>query len=339
MTLTRLRRLPSSPPHAPNRSERRLHRRSSDEVVRSAAPPFSCTGNSDDSEQRPKSPPRCGCGREPSCRSRTCTPRFPETPSLLSLGAARRWLLAAQARAHPVQRSSDGRRSGHAPRRRGAAPPVCPREHPGGGGPCRVRFDVAATGTLGRSTRSVRQVERRFCKRYRQGFPALPLTVVEFHPDATTATVVERLGAAGPAAVPSTALPAYMAAIPTDRAAIETLAADDAVASIYPATTDLVAGGALMCEGLVSLLGLVAKLSATVATAWMGWPEDLENSTYTVAGCAILGPSFAGSRARKSDVMVRARRCAMAPGGRGQERNGNHLRWAARSRRRLPVCA
>jgi regulation of enolase protein 1 (concanavalin A-like superfamily) len=100
-------------------------------------------------------------------------------------------------------------------------------------------------------------------------FPAYPLTVVEFHPDTTRASVNERLGAAGTTALPSAAFPAYMAAIPTDRAAIETLAKDDAVAWIYPGTTDLLSGSALMCEGLTSPAGIVANY-ATVGDGWDG---------------------------------------------------------------------
>ncbi len=67
-------------------------------------------------------------------------------------------------------------------------------------------------------------------------FPAYPLTVVEFQPDVSQATVIERLAAAGTALVRSKAFPRYMAAIPTERAAIEALANDDAVAWIYPGT-------------------------------------------------------------------------------------------------------
>jgi Matrixin len=123
-------------------------------------------------------------------------------------------------------------------------------------------------------------------------FQQYPLTVVEFHPDATAATVSERLGAAGTSAIPSTALPAYMAAIPTDRTAIETLAADDAVAWIYPATTDLLAGGALMCEGLVSPQGLVANF-ATVGDGWDGLGLKTVNlSYYLLAKSQDLGPAL-----------------------------------------------
>jgi hypothetical protein len=123
-------------------------------------------------------------------------------------------------------------------------------------------------------------------------FQQYPLTVVEFHPDATAATVVERLGAAGTTAIPSKALPAYMAAIPTDRPAIETLAADDAVAWIYPATTDLLAGGALMCEGLVSPQGIVANY-ATVGDGWDGLGLKTVNlSYYLLAKSQDLGPAL-----------------------------------------------
>ncbi len=125
-------------------------------------------------------------------------------------------------------------------------------------------------------------------------FPVYPLTIVEFHPDATAETVVERLGDAGTAPVPSRALPAYMAAIPTDRTAVEALASDDAVAWIYPATTDLIAGGALLCEGLVSPQGLVANY-ATVGDGWDGSGlKSVDLSYYLLAGSRDLGPSQQG---------------------------------------------
>jgi matrixin len=130
-------------------------------------------------------------------------------------------------------------------------------------------------------------------------FPVYPLTVIEFHPDATAAVVLERLGAAGTAPVRSSALPAYMAAIPTDRAAIESLAADDAVAWIYPGTTDLIAAGALMCEGLMSPQGLVANY-ATVGDGWEGAGLKSVNLTYyLLAGSKDLGLALqAGEIAR-----------------------------------------
>jgi hypothetical protein len=99
--------------------------------------------------------------------------------------------------------------------------------------------------------------------------PAYPLTVIEFQPDVSAATVLERLTDAGTAPVRSKALPRYMAAIPTDRAAIEALANDDAVAWIYPGTTDLIASGALICEGVNRPEGIVANY-ATVGDGWDG---------------------------------------------------------------------
>jgi hypothetical protein len=130
-------------------------------------------------------------------------------------------------------------------------------------------------------------------------FPAYPLTVIEFHPDATPAIVAERLGAAGTAAVPSKALPGYMAAIPTDRTAIETLAADDTVAWIYPGTTALISSGALMCEGLLSPEGVVANY-ATVGEGWDGSGLGTASlSYYLLKGSSDLGPSLqAGEIAR-----------------------------------------
>jgi hypothetical protein len=100
-------------------------------------------------------------------------------------------------------------------------------------------------------------------------FPAYPLTVIEFQPDVSPATVLERLAAAGTAAVRSKALPGYMAAIATDRATIEALANDDAVAWIYPGTTDLIASGALICEGVNGAEGIVANY-ATMGDGWDG---------------------------------------------------------------------
>lgn len=100
-------------------------------------------------------------------------------------------------------------------------------------------------------------------------FPAFPLTVIEFHPDLGAASVRERIALAGTAAVGPTALPGYMAVVPTDRAAIDRLAADPSVAWIYPATTGLVGAGTLLCEGLLSPQGLVANY-AVVGEGWDG---------------------------------------------------------------------
>ncbi len=163
-------------------------------------------------------------------------------------------------------------------------------------------------------------------------FQQYPLTVVEFHPDATTATVSERLGAAGTSAIPSKALPAYMAAIPTDRAAIETLAADDAVAWIYPATTDLVAGGALMCEGLVSPLGLVANY-ATVGDGWDGLGLKTVNlSYYLLAGSRDLGPSLqAAELARALTSWSRYADVRWRPAAAANEARSVTVFWGARS--------
>ncbi len=110
-------------------------------------------------------------------------------------------------------------------------------------------------------------------------FPAYPLTVVEFHPDLTAATVRERLGLAGTAAIGPSSLPGYMAVVPTDRAAIDRLAADSTVAWIYPATTELVSGGTLLCEGLLSPEGLVANY-AVVGEGWDGGGAGAVNLSY-----------------------------------------------------------
>ncbi|MEN3337277.1 MAG: hypothetical protein V7647_953 [Acidobacteriota bacterium] len=162
-------------------------------------------------------------------------------------------------------------------------------------------------------------------------FPVYPLTVVEFHPDANAAVVAERLGAAGTAAVPSTALPAYMAAIPTDRAAIETLAADDAVAWIYPATTDLVAGGALLCEGLVSPQGIVANY-ATIGDGWDGAGlKSVNLSYYLLAGSRDLGPSLQGTEiARALTEWSRFADVRWRPAARANETRSVTVLWGPR---------
>ncbi|MDQ3213519.1 MAG: hypothetical protein M3Q85_12645, partial [Acidobacteriota bacterium] len=123
-------------------------------------------------------------------------------------------------------------------------------------------------------------------------FPFYPLTVIEFHPDVARTIVQERLAAAGTAAVASSALPGYMAIIPTDPTAIAALAAEDAVAWIYPGSTDLIAGGALICEGLITPEGVVANY-ATVGEGWDGSGlGSAALSYYLLAGSTDLGPSL-----------------------------------------------
>ena len=99
---------------------------------------------------------------------------------------------------------------------------------------------------------------------------------------------------AGTAALPSSALPAYMAIIPTDPTAIAALAADDAVAWIYPGTTDLLAGAALICEGLLTPEGIVANY-ATVGDGWDGSGlGSAALSYYLLAGSTDVAQSLQG---------------------------------------------
>lgn len=94
-----------------------------------------------------------------------------------------------------------------------------------------------------------------------------PLTAIEFHPDVAPADVADRLLRAGVAPIPAAHLSPLVALIATDRTAIETLAADGAVAWIYPATTSSISTGALVCEGLLTPQGVVANYAA----AGNGW--------------------------------------------------------------------
>lgn len=121
-----------------------------------------------------------------------------------------------------------------------------------------------------------------------RGAPLYPLTAIEFHPDLGSDGVAARLTAAGVVNVAAPHLPAHVALIPTDRIAIERLSADDGVAWVYPATSDVVAGAALICEGLVGPQGVVANY-ATVGDGWDGpgyGPADL--SYFLSAGSADL---------------------------------------------------
>ncbi len=128
--------------------------------------------------------------------------------------------------------------------------------------------------------------------------PRYPLTAIEFHPDLTRDAVTARLTAAGVARVPAAHLPAHVALIATDRRAIADLAADDAVAWLYPAAADSV-GAALVCEGLVSPHGLVANY-ATVGDGWDGPGSGAADLSYFLsAGSIDLDPPLqAGEIAR-----------------------------------------
>lgn len=102
----------------------------------------------------------------------------------------------------------------------------------------------------------------------RDGFH-YPLTVVEFQPDVTAAEVAVHLADAGTSAVPRASLPGHIVIVPTDRAAIERIAANESVAWIYPATSDVTAAGARLCEGLVAPEGIVAEYAVT-GEGWDG---------------------------------------------------------------------
>lgn len=162
-------------------------------------------------------------------------------------------------------------------------------------------------------------------------FPAYPLTVVEFQPDVSQATVIERLAAAGTAPVRSKALPRYMAAIPTERTAIEALANDDAVAWIYPGTTDLISSGALMCEGVNSSEGIVANY-ATVGDGWDGsglGPVSL--SYYLLKGTTDIAVSLqAGEIARALTEWSRFVDVRWAPAPRAGEMRSLTILWGPR---------
>jgi regulation of enolase protein 1 (concanavalin A-like superfamily) len=99
-------------------------------------------------------------------------------------------------------------------------------------------------------------------------FPVHPLTVIEFQPDVTAAQAAVHIAGAGTSSLPGAALPAHIVMVPTDRAAIERLASDSAVAWIYPATSDLSAGAAL-CQGIVAPEGIVAEYAVT-GEGWDG---------------------------------------------------------------------
>jgi hypothetical protein len=162
-------------------------------------------------------------------------------------------------------------------------------------------------------------------------FPAYPLTVVEFQPDVSHATVIERLAAAGTAPVRSKALPGYMAAIPTERTAIETLANDDAVAWMYPGTTDLIASGALMCEGVNRGEGIVANY-ATVGDGWDGSGlGTVSLSYYLLKGTVDVAVSLqAGEIARALTEWSRFVDVRWAPAARSGEQRSLTILWGPR---------
>ncbi len=162
-------------------------------------------------------------------------------------------------------------------------------------------------------------------------FPGYPLTVIEFQPDVTPAEIQERLTAAGTTSVPSTALPRYMTIIPTDPAAVASLAADPSVAWIYPGTTDLLAGGALICEGLLSAEGVVANY-ATVGDGWDGAGLSAATlSYYFGAGSTDLGPSLqAGEITRALSEWARFADVRWRPALAADEPRSLTMMWAPR---------
>ena len=170
-------------------------------------------------------------------------------------------------------------------------------------------------------------------------FPAYPLTVIEFQPDVSAATVLERLAAAGTAPVRSKALPRYMAAIPTDRATIEALANDDAVAWIYPGTTDLIASGALMCEGVNRPEGIVANY-ATVGDGWDGIGLGSASLSYYLQKGTDRHRAVAsgGGDCPRPHGMGEVCRRAMAAGQQARRAAvGDDPLGTTRSRRRFPI--
>ena len=79
-----------------------------------------------------------------------------------------------------------------------------------------------------------------------------------------------QLSAAGTSRVRGGRQPRHIALVATDARAIERLADQEDVAWMYPATTDVLAPGALMCGGLVSGGGLtrpVIRAGASVRAA------------------------------------------------------------------------
>jgi hypothetical protein len=162
-------------------------------------------------------------------------------------------------------------------------------------------------------------------------FPSYPLTVIEFQPDVASATVLERLAAAGTAPVRSKALPGYMAAIPTDRATIEALANDDAVAWIYPGTTDLIASGALMCEGVNRREGIVANY-ATVGDGWDGSGlGSVSLSYYLLKGTVDTALSLqAGEIARALTEWARFVDVRWQPASKAGEQRSVTILWGPR---------
>jgi hypothetical protein len=130
--------------------------------------------------------------------------------------------------------------------------------------------------------------------------PLYPLTIVEFQSDLTDVQVAARLAEAGTAAVPRAALPPYIALIATDRAAIERLANDPAVAWMYPATSDLIAGAAGLCQGLAAPEGIVAEY-ATMGDGWDGPGRGTADLGYfLLAPTTDIAPSLAAGEVARA---------------------------------------
>ena len=100
-------------------------------------------------------------------------------------------------------------------------------------------------------------------------FPARPLTVIEFHPDVSRSRAARVLAEAAASEGERRNLPPHIAIIHTDAAVIARVAADDAVAWVYPASLPVEWAPAALCEGLVRPEGLVASFAAT-GDGWDG---------------------------------------------------------------------
>lgn len=125
-------------------------------------------------------------------------------------------------------------------------------------------------------------------------FPTYPLTVIEFQPDLTAGQAAERLAEAGTSSVPGPALPPYLVLVPTDAVAIQRLAADESVAWIYPATSDISAAGARLCQGIVAPEGIVAEYAVT-GDGWDGPGSGASDLRYLVT---TTSPDLSASLAR-----------------------------------------
>jgi regulation of enolase protein 1 (concanavalin A-like superfamily) len=113
--------------------------------------------------------------------------------------------------------------------------------------------------------------------------PRYPLTVVEFQPDITATQAADALAAVGTAAVRGASLPPHIVVVPTDGTAIGRLSEAEGVAWMYPATSDITAGRARLCQGLVTPEGIVAEYAVT-GEGWDGPGRGSSRLGYYIAG-------------------------------------------------------